>query len=134
GTSAQDSNPSAITLTSSDKLCIDGNRLRTVTGPRPWCTGGTMYETEIADFSLITACGSAGNGPAYFVVKRKDGLYYEYGNTTDSRVMPCSTCTTPYLWALDNIADRQGNNLVISYQQAGGGFVPVQIKYTQTPA
>ncbi|MGH8137883.1 MAG: toxin TcdB middle/N-terminal domain-containing protein, partial [Steroidobacteraceae bacterium] len=132
---AQDSNPAGVTLTSSDKLCLDGKRLRTVTGPTPYCTGGTLYETEIADFSLVTACGTAGNGPAYFVVKGKDGLLYEYGNTTDSRVMPCSpSCATPYAWALNKIRDRQGNNLMVTYTQTSGSYMPSAIQYTQTPA
>ena len=47
---------------------------------------GSVYQTEIANFSRITAYGAAGNGPSYFYVEGKDGLIYEYGNTADSKV------------------------------------------------
>jgi hypothetical protein len=63
-TFAQDATPAPITLTSADGLCLDGNRLR----PAP-AGQSTTYQTEIANFALVTANGTAGNGPSYFVVQ-----------------------------------------------------------------
>ena len=45
----------------------------------------TEYLTQIADYSLVSSCGTAGNGPSYFVVQGKNGLIYEFGNTADSK-------------------------------------------------
>ncbi len=120
-TYAQDGTPAPITLTAADGLCLDGNRLRT--------TGTGTYQTEIANFSQVTASGTAGSGPSYFTVKGKDGLTYEYGNTTDSKVLP-SGATTPYIWALDKVTDRANNEMTFTYYQAGGAYVPLSIQYT----
>jgi RHS repeat-associated protein len=120
-TFAQDGTPAPITLTAADGLCLDGNRLRT--------TGTNTYQTEIANFSQVTASGTAGNGPSYFTVQGKDGLTYEYGNTTDSKILP-SGSTTPYIWVLDKVTDRLGNHMTFTYYQAGGAYVPLSIQYT----
>jgi RHS repeat-associated protein len=131
GTATVVGSPAGVTTTSSDDFCMDGNRLRVVTGYTPFCAGGTTYMTEIADFSLITACGSAGNGPAYFVVQGKDSHTYEYGNTatsTNSQVK-ASGATTPYAWALGKLSDRQGNTLLVTYN-AGSVLSPASIQYT----
>jgi virulence plasmid B protein len=120
-TFAQDAAPAPITLTTTDGLCLDGNRLRT--------TGTGVYQTEIANFSQVTASGTAGNGPSYFTVQGKDGLTYEYGNTTDSKILPTGS-TTPYIWALDKVTDRNGNHMTFTYYQGSGSFVPLSIQYT----
>jgi RHS repeat-associated protein len=120
-TYAQDGTPAPITLTTADGLCLDGNRLRT--------TGTGTYQTEIANFSQVTASGTAGNGPSYFTVQGKDGLTYEYGNTTDSKILSTGS-STPYTWALDKVTDRAGNQMTFTYSQANGSFVPLSIQYT----
>ena len=135
-TYAQDGTGGAITLTSSDRYCLDGNRLRLTSGT--YGQTNSTYQTEIANFSKITAGPTAaGNGPAYFTVRGKDGLIYEYGNavggTNTAQVFAVGT-TTPYLWLLDKVSDRAGNNLTIQYQLANGSYVPSLIQYTQTPA
>jgi len=113
-----------------DAFCLDGNRLR-LTSSETLSTYGqpnTTYQTEIANFSNVTAVGTAGNGPSYFTVKGKDGLTYEYGNTTDSKIIP-TTLTTPYVWALDKVTDRLGNQMTFTYYQVGGAYVPLSIQY-----
>jgi RHS repeat-associated protein len=121
-TYAQDGTPAPITLTSTDGLCLDGNRLRTA--------GTATYQTEIANFAQVTSSGTAGNGPSYFTVQGKDGMSYEYGNTTDSKILPGSGVSTPYVWALDKVTDRSGNQMTFTYFQSGGAFVPLTIQYT----
>jgi RHS repeat-associated protein len=124
-TYAQDGTPAPITLTSSDKFCVDGNRLR----PDP-AGSTTTYQTEIANFSQVTATAGT-NGPSSFTIKSKDGLTYEYGVTSDSKILPCSSgCSTPYIWALDKVTDRSGNQMILSYQQTSGSYVPLHIQYT----
>ena len=125
---AQDGAPGPVTLTMSDKFCLDGNRLRS--------TGGTYgapqssYQTEIETFSNVTAQGVAGNGPLWFQVRRKDGLTYEYGGTSESRVLATGS-STPYLWALSKVSDRSGNTLVVTYTQSYGSFRPLAIDYAR---
>lgn len=127
----QDGAPAPVTLTTSDKFCLDGNRLRLTGGT--YGSAGSTYQTELETFSKVTAQSTAGNGPSWFEVKGKDGLIYEYGNSSDSRVYGVGGAT-PYLWALNKVRDRQGNNLVISYLQTNGSFRPNVISYTQTPS
>ncbi|MFC4312412.1 FG-GAP-like repeat-containing protein [Steroidobacter flavus] len=130
-THEQDGFARAVFLDSSDVFCIDGRRLRLTSGI--YGTAGSTYQTEIADFSLTTARDTAGNGPAWFEVKTKEGLILEYGGTSNSRAVLASG-TTPYIWAISKIRDRQGNNLVIDYQLESGTLRPTLIQYTQSPA
>jgi hypothetical protein len=78
-TFAQDTTPAPVALVVSDGLCINGSRLRLTSGT--YGESGSTYQTEIADFSNVTANGTAGNGPQYFSVSGRDGLTYEYGYT-----------------------------------------------------
>ena len=130
-TFAQDAAPAPIALTMADAFCLDGNRLRLTSSEMLSTYGqpGTTYQTEIANFSNVTANGTAGNGPSYFTVQGKDGLTYEYGNTTDSKILPTGS-TTPYVWALDKVTDRAGNHMTFTYFQSGGAYVPLSIQYT----
>jgi virulence plasmid B protein len=130
-TYAQDAAPAPITLTMTDVFCLDGNRLRLTSSETLSTYGeaGTTYQTEIANFSNVTAEGTAGNGPSYFIVQGNNGLTYEYGNTTDSKVLAPGS-STPYIWALDKVTDSSGNTMEFVYLQSGGAYAPSIIKYT----
>jgi RHS repeat-associated protein len=126
--------PAAVTLTSGatgDDFCIDGNRMRVTSGT--YGAANSVYQTMVANFSRITAYGTAGNGPSYFYVEGKDGLIYEYGNTADSKAY-ANAGTTPYAWMLNKVRDRQGNNLKVVYSTTSGAVQPSSISYTQTPS
>ena len=131
-TYAQDTTPAPVALVTTDGYCLNGNRLRLTSGT--YGVAGSTYQTEIANFSNVTANGAAGNGPASFTVLGKDGLTYEYGNTTDSRITPSSTVATPYQWLLNKVRDRNGNNYIVTYGTGAAGSVgigvPVSISYT----
>jgi RHS repeat-associated protein len=132
-TKHQDGSDGGIDLTLNDRFCIGGNRLRLDSGT--YGAAGSVYLTEIADYSRITAYGTAGNGPSYFVVEAKSGLKYEYGATTSSRVFPGispTISTTAHRWMLDKVYDRNGNNYVISYNKLNGFAVPDVISWTPT--
>jgi RHS repeat-associated protein len=114
-TLAQDGGAAAVSLTTSDRFCLDGKRLR-LTSSENLSTYGqdnTTYQTELADFSNVTAHGTAGNGPAYFTVQARNGWTYEYGNTSDSRVL--ADGTTASAWMLDKVSDRAGNTMTVAY-------------------
>lgn len=83
-TVAQDGMPAAVTLTLSDRFCLDGNRLRLASGS--YGVAGSTYRSEIESFARVTASGALGNGPATFKVEHKDGLTYWYGSTTNSQI------------------------------------------------
>ena len=70
-TVAQDGSAIAVQLVQSDGYCLNGNRLRLSTGT--YGAAGSTYRTEIAEFSLITANGTAGGGPASFTAQAKNG-------------------------------------------------------------
>ena len=129
GTATTVGSPAAVTLSTTDDICLDGNRLRKTSGNQ--LAAGSTYQTEIADFSNVTAYGTQGNGPQYFIVQGKDGRSYEYGNTSDSRIFG-SGATTPYAWALNKVRDRQSNSMVFTY--SGGTAVTLtKIQYTISP-
>ena len=58
-TYAQDAAPAPVSLSTSDGYCLDGQRLRLISGT--YGTAGSTYQTEIANFENVTAYGSAGN-------------------------------------------------------------------------
>jgi len=120
-----------VFLATDDAYCLDGQRLESYSGV--YGQPGSTYRLRIEQFSLVTAKETAGNGPAWFEVITKDGLIYEYGRTGNSRaVLPGGT--TPYLWSLSKIRDRQGNNLIVDYTASSGALSPATIQYTQSPA
>jgi RHS repeat-associated protein len=127
---AQHGTPQAVTLTMTDAFCLDGQMLRITAGT--YGAADSQYQTEFADFSLVIARSVLGNGPAWFEVKTRDGLILEYGNTSDSRAL-LPNSSTPYVWALNKIRDRDGNNLKVTYSLISGTLVPTLIEYTQTP-
>jgi RHS repeat-associated protein len=140
-TVAQDGVAAAVMLAYSDRFCLDGQRLR-LTSSETLSTYGqdsTTYQTEIANFSNVTAHGQAGFGPAYFSVQGENGLTYEYGNVNtvgapnnSSQVIAPGT-STALQWLLDKVSDRYGNNYVITYgapNAAAGVGLPTTISYT----
>ena len=120
---------------------MDGKRLRLYTSDNLSTYGqaGTTYQTEVADFSLVTANGTAGNGPASFTVQGKDGYTYVYGVSnsaggTNSQVLASGT-TTASAWMLSQIEDRFGNTLlVVNYSLETGAAVPASIAWSPTSA
>jgi hypothetical protein len=136
-TAAQDTTPAPVSLVTGDGYCINGNRLRLTLGT--YGTAGSVYQTEIADFSQITATGTAGNGPQYFTVQGRNGLTYYYGytdsngNGVNSEVLAHGT-TTALTWLLSKVIDRAGNSYVINYTALTGTAVPYQILWTPISA
>jgi RHS repeat-associated protein len=129
-TYAQDTVAAPVALSTADGYCLNGNRLRLTSGT--YGVTGSTYQTEIADFSNITAYGTAGNGPQYFIAQTKDGLYYEFGNSASSRIT-ASGATTPYQWLVSKVRDHAGNNYIVNYgtsQTGSSGIgVPLGISY-----
>jgi RHS repeat-associated protein len=137
-------NDNAITgvkFTSSDRFCLDGQRLMLVTG-----TYGAPYSTyikEMDDFSVVTAMGgSQANGPSYFEVKTKAGETYYYGNPgltglvstnqADAFVEPSNKTGIAKTWAVKVIKDIKDNYILFNYNntKADGIFYIDSIQYS----
>jgi RHS repeat-associated protein len=115
-------NPQPITLTSSDRFCLDGQELKLTGGSAG--LGGATYATEIESFSLVTANGANSAAPTSFTVTTKNGLIYDYGTTTDSQIMAGASGPVR-TWALSQVRDRVGNVIKLSYYNdamTGSGY------------
>lgn len=126
-TIAQDGVRGVLKADLDDRFCLDGQRLTVVSGA--YGAAGSEYRTEIESFSQVTAYGSAGSGPAYFVVKNKAGLTMLYGNTGDS--VSITSTGTRITWGLTRITDITGNRLDVTYRpEYGNGITyPTRIEY-----
>lgn len=72
-----DGEVSTVTLTSSDRFCLDGQRLHLVSGT--YGAAGSLYRLNGQPGTVITAHGgSVANGPDYFkrVTKAKEVTYF----------------------------------------------------------
>jgi RHS repeat-associated protein len=117
-TIAQDGARGAVTYTSSDRFCLDGQRLVAISGG--YGGDGTQYRTEVDSFSRIVSHGSAGGGPAWFEVRSKSGQIMQFGNTADSKIMAQGT-STPRAWAVNSVSDTVGNSYTVQYQPDANG-------------
>jgi YD repeat-containing protein len=132
-TLAEDGEKRAVMMSTTDRFCLDGNKLRVTSGAlSSYGSLGAVYQTELADFSRITSVSTAGNGPQSFLVHTKSGQILEYGNTVDSRV---SVGSSVYRWLLNKVSDREGNNYTITYTTSNSvGRVPATISWGLTSA
>ena len=126
-TYAQDAAPAPVALVTGDGYCMDGQRLRLTGGT--YGVAGSTYQTEVANFVNVTAYGSAGNGPAYWIAQDRNGRTYTYGNGGSSQVLATGS-TTASAWMLNEVSDPPGNTMTISYSTATGSTVPSVISWT----
>ncbi|MBB3840724.1 RHS repeat-associated protein [Runella defluvii] len=133
-----------IAYNKSDRFSLDGERL--VLAPESVNTSipfddnygnnQTVYYTEQNSFSKVVLYENASTlSPQYFKVFTKSGLIFEYGNTTNSRVVD-PTKNVAYQWLVNRIEDRKGNYMTFSYTQDAttGEVYPDKIEYTGNAA
>jgi RHS repeat-associated protein len=129
-TVAQDGYAQGITLSLSDRFCLNGQQLKLTGGT--YGQPGSTYATELESFALVTASTAAlvGQGPASFTVITKSGLVYQYGTTADSQIL-AGTSGTIRAWALSQITDRVGNAITLTYSNdtTNGSYRISQIQY-----
>ncbi|MCX7054479.1 MAG: FG-GAP-like repeat-containing protein, partial [Proteobacteria bacterium] len=97
-----------------DRFCLNGNKLRLISGS--YGVAGSEYRTELETYQRIKAFGLAGNGPQYFIVEGRDGLVYEYGNTGNSSIESVGQSTVR-AWALNKVRDRDFNEINFTYAE-----------------
>jgi RHS repeat-associated protein len=138
-TVAQDGVADNIQVTTADKFCLDGNRLRLV-GTGPYGGANTEYRLQLDTVARLTIPTVAGGGdPQSFKMEEKSGLTYEFGATPSSRIetlIPGKT-NIAYIWAINKITDRAGNAISFTYQEdsaPNGAYRISQIQYTSGPS
>jgi len=132
-----------VQYNSTDKFCLDGQRLILKSGT--YGAANSTYRTEVDNFSTITAkLGSSTNGPQYFEIKNKAGEthYYgdistvnsAYGDASDAFVEPggFSSGVLARSWALKAIKDVKDNFILFDYSKntTEGTFYIDSIHYT----
>lgn len=125
-TVAQDGAASAPAYVATDAYNLDGNRLR-LTSSGSYGLDGSTYQTELANFSQATAHGSTGYGPSYWTVQDRNGVTYEYGNTSDSQISVPGASGEIRAWLLDKVSDVNGNTYVITYGTGASGSVGIGV-------
>ena len=118
-TLAQDGVKKGVSFSqSTDKLCLNGERLIAITGN--YGASGTEYALEQAPLTRIFQKGGAINqSSSYFEVHSSDGQRSFYGLNNDTRVIPQGL---PYTltWLLAERHDVSGNNRIeYAYEEFG---------------
>ena len=113
-----------------DRFALDGNRLMLCSGN--YGGNGSVYKTEIDEMSRIVAYKDGYNGPARFIVQKKDGTVWEYGCTDDSRIETQKNSKIVLTWLVNRITDPNGNAIVFNYyeNQNTGEYYINNIDYT----
>lgn len=130
-TIAQDLDAAPVTLTSADRYCLDGNRLRLVSGTHG--ATGAKYRTELDKLIQVTVLGSSSGVPTSFRAEMPDGIELEYGVTADSKLLASATAgAPPQFWAVNKITDASGNYATYVYDtdNATRRFRPSYIAYS----
>lgn len=124
-----DENQTAVNFTD-DRFMLDGKRLMLCSGD--YGGNGSIYKTEIDEMSKIVAFTDGYNGPARFVVHKKNGTIWEYGCTDDSRIEPQNKNDVAMMWLVNKITDPYGNYIAFNYienQSTGESYIN-SIDYT----
>ena len=129
-TIAQDNSIDPVDFDNNDRYCLDGQRLIKI--------APNEYRTEIDTFSRIRAYGQQGQGPAYFTVETKGGLYKEYGivgygsgGHGDARIEAQGRADQSVIvWALAKVSDRSSNYYEVHYNEntGDGAYRPSSLK------
>ncbi|MEO8018728.1 MAG: FG-GAP-like repeat-containing protein [Pseudomonadota bacterium] len=135
-TLAQDGVVQGVQLTSNDEYCLNGSRLRRVSGSQG--LANSEYRTELETFALVKVLSNTSSGPTTWQVRTKDGLIYEYGGNADARIGVPGNTSVVRVWALSKVSDRAlsattGNYWTVTYTNdaaGSGAYRPDYIDYT----
>jgi RHS repeat-associated protein len=132
-TPVQDGAATSIAYASSDRFCLDDQRLMLVSGT--YGGDGAEYRTEVESFTRVISHGVAGTGPSWFEIRTKSGQTMQLGNSTDSKILALGQ-TSVRMWALNRITDTKGNYLTVTYTNSTttGEYYPTRIDYTGNAA
>jgi hypothetical protein len=103
-TRAQDGQVVPVTMTPTDRFCLDGERLVLVNSSATYGGNNVEYRTETDRFSKIISYGD-GVHPFYFIVWHKDGSVSEYGNSSTSKLIDAASGKIR-VWGQNRIENR----------------------------
>ena len=134
---------SSIKFNDTDRFVLDGNRLISLEGI--YGADGTIYATEMEDFSRIVSAGDEIQTlipfplpPHYittyvtthFTAYTDDGNVIEYGHTTDSKQKLGTTDNSVLSWYVNKITDANGNYMTFTYGNSNNEIWIQSIEYT----
>lgn len=117
-TIAVDGRAEGVRFGTADRYCLDGQPLVLVAGS--YGADGAEYRTEVHDLLRVVSRGRQGSGPVWFDVQHPDGLVWSYGNDADSRVEAVGTPGEVREWALNQVRDKFGNQILYTYSEDAG--------------
>lgn len=109
-TLVQDGVARAIAFNSDDRFCLDGQRLVLADPMDTYGANGVEYRTEVDSNRKIVSYGTQGSGPAYFRVWNTDGTVTEYGNTSNSQLIPTNSGGSVLIWGRNRVEDATSYN------------------------
>jgi RHS repeat-associated protein len=130
-TLADDGVKRTIELNANDHLCLEGERLVSVSTGTDIEGAYTEYRKKMDSSTRIRSYGLTAGQPIKFRIWTKTGQIFDYGFTADSRI-EVPNGSDVITWAVNKIADTVGNYLTVSYieDNANGDFRPNRIDYT----
>jgi RHS repeat-associated protein len=110
--------PRAVTFSSLDRLCLNGQRLVAVPNSNG-ITGAygvdrTEYRTEMDSFVKVVQFGDMNSAASYFTVRQPNGRLATYGKTADSKHV-LSSASLPLSWQVNEELDPSGNAIIYAY-------------------
>ncbi len=115
---------------SSDRLCLDGQRLIADSGV--YGASGTTYRTEMDSFVRVTQHGGINSSSTSFTVEYANGSTSQYGDNSNSRFIP-SGLATALNWKISKKTDSSGNTIEYRYDTSvAGEHLLSHIYYTGT--
>ncbi|CAD5287905.1 putative RHS repeat-associated core domain-containing protein [Alteromonas sp. 38] len=139
---SQDGRIEGVNINKNDRFCLDGQKMKVKSGS--YGAPNTNYYLENDDFSHAKALGGdTENGPRWFVVWKKSGELFYYGDTrNDSTVGSVTPGTDAFItasgassarantWMLKAIRDRKGNYIRFSYLKEYGSSYISKVEYS----
>lgn len=139
----QDSIKGGVTFSPDDRFALNGQRLiayKDASGTilrsaaaqnAAYGKDGTEYRTEVESGTRVVSQGTCGNGPCSFTAYLRDGSVMYFAQSDDSRIQP-NGCPAVSSWAVNKVADHNGNFITVQYSQdkANGSYVPESVAYT----
>lgn len=116
-----------VSMSSDDRYYLDGQRLVNTTST--YGSANAQYQTENDIFTRVTPQSTDyNNGPAWFNAETKAGLFYEYGNSIDSKNI-LDGYPQILNWYVSKITDQFNNQITIKYIQDHSVIYPEEISY-----
>ncbi len=128
-TYAQDGQIKGVSLDTSDRFSLDGERLIVANGT--YGGNNTNYRTEQNAFIKIVSLGNVNGAPDYFKAYTKSGLIMTFGASADSKIEAQGSSNVLF-WLVHQIEDTKGNYITFDYFENNptGEYYPTRIDYT----